>query len=73
MSELDVEVSSPPDRKHLVADIVYNGVQVAEINQEKGDLQIEVYPTRTGEPWKFEYAAFLDAIRRAEQRLHGQA
>ena len=44
---------------------------VAELNQESGDLQVELYARRSGEPWTFSCEEFLEAMNRAKQRLVG--
>jgi len=43
MSGYKIEIASVPDRERLVAEIWYAEKLVAEINQEKGNLEIEFY------------------------------
>lgn len=69
--EFHVDICSPPDREKLVAHVMYGNEQVAEINQESVELQIELYANRSGEPWTFSYGAFLYALERARERLVG--
>ena len=41
-----IKIESPPDRDDLVASIIYNNTQVAEIRYESKDYFIEVYSTK---------------------------
>ena len=73
---IEICVSSPPDREKLVADVLVesdDGVleQLLEINQEHDELQIEIYPRRSGEPWVFPYDVFLELLEKARKRLVG--
>jgi predicted HTH domain antitoxin len=43
MSKFIVEILSVPNRENLVAEIWHNETLVAEINQEKEQLEIELY------------------------------
>jgi hypothetical protein len=70
-STVRVEVSSPPDREHLVANIMIEAAEFAEINQEEGALQVEIYPRQDGEPWRLSYSALTDAMNLAKERLEG--
>ena len=66
-----VSVTSPPDREKLVAEIWFGDEHVAEINQEKGELQIEIYARRSDEPWAFPHADYMEALSQARHRLVG--
>ena len=70
-SEFHIDICSPPDREKLVAHVMYGDEQVAEINQESDDLRVELYARRSGDPWTFSYEEFLNAMRRAKERLVG--
>ena len=69
MAELVVSLSSPPDRTNLVADIMINSVQVAEVNVESGRLEIEIYPNPNEEIWKLTLDDFLRALLESKRRL----
>ena len=69
MSEHHVTIASPPDRDKLVAMVDIGNEQWAEINQESGELQIELYPRRDGQPWVFVLAEAIAAIEMARTRL----
>lgn len=43
MNNFSIEISSVPDREYLVAEIWFNDTLVAEINQEKQELELEIY------------------------------
>jgi hypothetical protein len=71
MSQHHVSIASPPDRESLVAMIDFNGEQWAEINSESGDVRVELYPRRDGQPWVFDLADAMAAIDVARSRLLG--
>jgi len=64
-----VNLASPPDRERLVAEVFLNDVQVAEINQESGDLSVEIYPRPDGKPWSMPYEDLLKCLESAKSRL----
>ena len=64
-----IEIASPPDREKLVAAIMLDGEQVAEVNQENERLQVEIYPRRDGEPWVFDLEEVVKTFKAAQQRL----
>jgi hypothetical protein len=65
----EIELSSPPDREKLVASILVEHQQWAEINAESKALMLELYPRQDGRPWVFDLDAALDALQQAKQRL----
>ena len=69
MGEHHISIASPPDREKLVATVVYDDEQWAEINQESGELSLEIYPRRDGQPWVFPLADAIKAIDAARIRL----
>jgi hypothetical protein len=64
-----VELSSPPDREFLVANIMVGTHEFAEVNQEEGIIRVEIYPRQDGEPWRFDYSSLVDAMTSARARL----
>jgi hypothetical protein len=68
-----LKIASPPDREKLVAPIMLDGEQWAEINQETERLQVEIYPRRDGEPWVFDLEEVIEAFKEAQRRLSGVA
>ena len=65
-------VSSPPDREKLVAEIFFGDAQWAEINQERGGLEVEFYPRPDGEPWRIDYQDAVNVLHEAKRRLVGE-
>ena len=43
MKTLTIEIVSPPDKENLVAEIWQDDQMIAEINQEKKQLELEIY------------------------------
>jgi len=66
---LQVEIASPPNRERLVACLMVGKVQWGEINQESGELEVEIYPQRDGQPWKFAFDKLIAALQNALERL----
>lgn len=68
---LRINIASPPDREKLVAEVFFGDEQVAELNQETGELQVEIYPRPSAKPWVLSYSDFVTALSQAKQRLVG--
>jgi hypothetical protein len=66
-----VEIASPPDREKLVAQIMVDQEQWAEINQERVELEVEFYPRQDGKPWVVPFDAALQALEEGRRRLSG--
>jgi hypothetical protein len=71
MSTHTVNIASPPDRERLVAMDNYENEQWAEVNQESGNLMLEIYPRRDGKPWIFDLDEAVTELERAKDRLVG--
>ena len=67
-----IAISSPPDRVKLVAEIFFDDVQWAEINQESEVLVVEFYPRPDGAAWQIDYEDALNALAEAKRRLMGK-
>lgn len=65
-------ITSPPDRGRLVLELWWGSEQWGEINQESGSLAIELYPRRSGRPWRFPLEQFVKAIQAAGPHLLGE-
>ena len=59
-----IALSSPPDRERLVADLLVEHIQFAEINAETDHLVVEIYARPDGEPWVFDPDELTTAIGR---------
>jgi hypothetical protein len=70
--KLRICISSPPDRERLVAEIFFGSNQLAELNQEDGSLQVELYPRSDGAFWYVGLEEILQALIEAKQRLLGE-
>ena len=66
MKGFEILITSPPDRKKLVAEIWHNDILVAEINQEKENLEIGFY---LNEKIKFDLDEFLKAAENAKGKI----
>jgi small basic protein len=66
MSKFKIEISSVPDRENLVAEIWYNEILVAEINQETKKLEIEFY---LNEKIIFGLDDFFETLETAKRKI----
>ena len=71
MKQFIITLASLPDREHLVAEIVYDGVQWAEISQESDELIIQFYSHPKGEFWEFSCDEAIKILEKAKLRLLG--
>lgn len=67
MSDFKIEIASVPDRKKLVAEIWFAEKLIAEINQEKGELEIKFYHHNK---LIFQLDEFIDALINVKNKLH---
>lgn len=68
-SQLRIQVSSPPDREHLVAEVFLGDEQLAEVNRETGPFSVELYPRRDGQPWSVPLGGLLEALKVAADKI----
>ncbi len=66
MSKFKIEIASVPDRENLVAEIWYNEILVAEINQETAKLEIEFY---LNEKIIFGLDDFFETLETAKRKI----
>lgn len=71
MNKYRICISSPPDRKNLVAEIFFEDIQWVEVNQEKNSIEVEFYPRPDRQPWRIDYCDTIDALNQAKWRLSG--
>jgi hypothetical protein len=71
MKGIRVEIASPPDRERLVAQIMVDNEQWAEVNQESGKLELEVDQRQDGQPWVVNFDDATYALAEARRRLTG--
>jgi hypothetical protein len=67
-SKIAVIITST-EKEQLVAKLWYDNEQWAELSQEHGELQLEIYPKASGQAWKVRYADMIEAIQEAKERL----
>lgn len=67
MEKYQIEISSPMDRKNLVAEIWKGDELIAEINSENGTLELEIYTIN--QKVNVSYEAFVNALIQAKERL----
>jgi hypothetical protein len=70
-NKMSVDICSPPDREELIAQILHDHEQWAEIHQETGSLTLALYPRQDGKPWEFSFDDALTALLHAQKRLTG--
>jgi hypothetical protein len=68
MSKFIIEITSVPDRENLVAEIWYDQNLIAEINQEKDDFEIDLYPYKK---LTIGLQDLLNILERAKKMLSG--
>jgi hypothetical protein len=69
MKNFRITIASLPDRENLVAEILYEDVQWAEISQEKNELIIQFYSHPRKEHWEFSLDAAIQILEKAKKRL----
>ncbi len=66
MSKFKIEITSAPDRENLVAEICFEENLIAEVNQENGEVKMELYPSKA---IAFNLAEFLEIVETARKEL----
>lgn len=70
MEKFRITIASLPDRERLVAEILYEGVQWAEISQETDNaLIIQFYSHPRKKYWEFTYDEALQILEQAKKKL----
>jgi hypothetical protein len=67
-----IDIASPPDREHLVARMLIDGEQRAEVNRESGTPTVELYQGQDGKPWSSALDEATAALEAAKGRLLGR-
>jgi hypothetical protein len=68
-TSLSYTAGSEPDREDLVADLICGEVVWAEINNERGNLEIEIYSHPDGGSWSLPLDEVMEVIAAARERL----
>jgi hypothetical protein len=66
-----IQLASLPDREQLVAEILFDDIQWAELNHDQGPVEVEFYARPDNAPWRIPYDVALSALRDAKARLRG--
>lgn len=69
MGAFQIQLASVPDRDGLVAEIWFGEELVAELRTSDGALRCQLYAPANGVHWDLPYGEWIDALRRAEERL----
>lgn len=70
MEKFHITIASLPDRERLVAEILYEDVQWAEISQETDDkLIIQFYSHPKKKYWKFSHDEAVQILEQAKKKL----
>lgn len=62
---IEVIISSPPDRDVLVSELWVGANLLGEVFEEKGTLQLTLYPPQTGSCWSLDARAVLTGLHDA--------
>ena len=73
MDKFRITVASLPDREELVSEILYDGVQWAEISQETNDLVVQFYAHPRQKHWEFSFNEAIKVLEKAKKRLLGES
>jgi hypothetical protein len=70
MDKFRITVASLPDRERLVAEILYAGVEWAEISQERDNgLIIQFYSHPSKKYWEFPFEEAVKILEQAKNKL----
>jgi len=69
MEKFNLIISSPPDRENLVAEIYLGNNQIAEISNENGTFEIELYHC---ENIKFNFNDLYMVLQKAKEKLENR-
>ncbi|NGX48222.1 MAG: hypothetical protein K1000chlam3_01612 [Chlamydiae bacterium] len=71
MEKFRITIASLPDREEIEAEILYDGVQWAEISQETDELVVQFYSHPRQKFWEFPLDEALEAPEKAKKKLLG--
>ncbi|MGH2543806.1 MAG: hypothetical protein ACRDIB_13465 [Ardenticatenaceae bacterium] len=72
MARPPISIVSLPDKDELVAELYQDDDLWAEISQEKGHFEIEIYPCPNGGPWGFALDEVIYLLSHAKRELAGE-
>ena len=71
MEKLLIQIASVPYRDKLIAEIQYNNYIIAELNQERDEVRIEVF-SYDDLSVDFSVDDFIETIKAAKRKLVGE-
>lgn len=72
MTQITLNLASPPDRERTVVQLMIGHEQFAEVNQESNSLQVEIYGRCDKMPWIVALDDLLLAFEDAKTKLVGR-
>lgn len=69
MEKFRITLASLPDREHLVAEVLYDGIQWAEISQETDEFIVQFYPHPSKNHWEFPFNEAIEVLEKAKEKL----
>lgn len=70
-AKLTFTIASVPDREVPVAELWSDDEMWGELTREAGRVRLDLYPRRSGEPWRFDYAEVEESLEEAKAALLG--
>jgi hypothetical protein len=65
-----IAIASVSNRDDVVAEVWWGDALVAEVHRAAGgELQIDIYPTESRDPWSFDLKGWLATLAEAQQKL----
>lgn len=69
MSQIRLDLASPPDREKLVVQLMIGTEQFAELNNEADSPKLEFYAKSDGQPWIVDLSDLMVALGDARKKL----
>lgn len=66
---IDLQITSPPDREHLVVELWRGNIQLAEVSNEDDVLRVEFYAEPGASSVLVPLADLLEALQKARNNL----
>ena len=66
--KITLQIASPPDHENIVVELWFENIQLAEVSNENGVVEVELYQL-PGAPDKLPLDDFLTALQTARSNL----
>ena len=63
-NQLTVLITSVPDKECLIAEL-WDGHLMAEVSQEQGNFNVQIFPRPDGQPWIVNVDYFMNQLQAA--------